>query len=331
MSATPAVREELAHVEHGPKPCIRAELSALLRLGGSVTLSDRGVGYAFETSTGAVARRVRISLDRVYALRHDTAVEEWFEVHAPGGLHTVTRYRLRLAGGVGPVLTDLGLLDDAGRPTDGVPDRLLSTQPEVVAYVRGALMAAGSITNPEGAPHLEIRAPGQASAGALALLLARCGAIGARAAVKDRQWRVVVKSGEHVGAVLATVGAHSAFLRLDAARLRRELRGEANRAANADRANLARAVSASGRQVATVQQALATLDWEQVAPELRAVALARLANPEASLAEVGALLDPPVGKATVYRRLSRLAALAEQATPARPADEGDRGKRRAHD
>ncbi|MPZ86669.1 MAG: DNA-binding protein WhiA [Nitriliruptorales bacterium] len=316
MSVTAAVREELAHVEQGRDCCVRAELSALLRLGGSVTLSERGIGYTFETSTGAVVRRARIALDRIHGVRRDDRVEEWIEVHAPGGLHAATRYRLRLAGAVAPVLTDLGLLNRTGRPVDGIAPRLSRRRCDAIASVRGALMAAGSVTDPEGAPHLEIRAAGKATATTLAQLLVRCGGAGARAALKDGQWRVVVKSGEAAGAVLATAGAHTAFLRWDAARLRRELRGEANRAANADRANLARAVSASARQVAAIQQALATLDWEQLAPEMRDAALARLANPEASLAEVGGLLEPPVGKATVHRRLARLASLAEQSAPA---------------
>jgi DNA-binding protein WhiA len=128
--------------------------------------------------------------------------------------------------------------------------------------------------------------------------------------------RVVVKSGADVAAVLARVGAHGTFLRWEDARLRRELRGEANRAANAVRANVSRAVTASSRHVADIERALATADWDELPAEVTATALARLANPEASLAEVGALLDPPVGKATVHRRLRRLTALRAEDSPA---------------
>jgi len=89
------------------------------------------------------------------------------------------------------------------------------------------------------------------------------------------------------------------------------LRGDANRAANADRANLGRAVAASGRQTAMIEAVVGALGWGGVPADLEQTALARLANPEASLAELGALHDPVVGKAAVHRRLARLAEMAE--------------------
>nr|MBA2530097.1 DNA-binding protein WhiA [Euzebyales bacterium] len=74
--------------------------------------------------------------------------------------------------------------------------------------------------------------------------------------------------------------------------------------------NLERAVSASGRQVAAIESTVAALGWDGLPSDLRQTALARLANPEATLAELGAFHDPPLSKTTVHRRLARLAALA---------------------
>lgn len=309
MSATAALREELAHVDPGPPGLAAAELAAALRFGGVLTLSGGGVGFAFTTTTGPVARRVRAALDRAYRVRPA------IEVHQPGGLVTVTRYVLRAAPdpAVGAALTDLGLLDADGRPREGAASAHVLGGARAAAYARGALMAAGSLSAPGAAPHLEVRAPGAATAEALAAVLARLGGAGAWAGVRTgargEEWRVVVKSGAAAAAVLARVGAHAAFLRTDAGRLRRELRGDANRAANADRANLSRTVSAAARQTAAVRRALDHPRFDELSPPVRAVALARLANPEASLAELGALLDPPVGKATVHRRLERLETL----------------------
>jgi len=304
VSATAALREELAHVAVARACCEDAELSGLLRFGGSVTLSGAGLGFAFETATGAVARRARELLGRLAArLGADVGIR--VEVHRPGGLHPATRYRLVLSGPA-PLLGHLGVLDGDGRPSQGVAGERSRAACDAAAYVRGALMAAGSLSSPGAAAHLEVRAPGEATAVGVARLLGRLGGAGARAQRHDERWRVVVKSGADVGAVLARVGAHGTFLRWDAARLTRELRSEANRGANAERANIARAVAASSRQVAAIDRAARSVEWSQLPPEVAATALARLANPEASLTELGQMLDPPVGKATVHRRLARL-------------------------
>ncbi len=90
------------------------------------------------------------------------------------------------------------------------------------------------------------------------------------------------------------------------------MRAEAQRLANADAANVRRAVRAASEQVRLVEHAVDVLGWDELGEDLRDVALARLANPSASLAELGQLCDPPVGKSAVHRRLARLRALVEE-------------------
>lgn len=300
---TTEVREELAHLPAGRECCREAETAALLRMGGTLELrGGRSWGDAelvVATDSGAVARRLHASLRALGAGRPDV------EVHAPHGLQVATRYRVRLARASG-LLARLGMLDTGGFPTREPPGALTARACDAAGYVRGALMAAGSVSDPRRPPHLEITADDEPAARHLAGMLRRVGAPRARPARHGDRWRVVVKSGEQIGAVLARVGAHGAFLRWDEARFRRELRGAANRAANADRANLTRVVAASARQTAGIEQVVAAVGWDALPDNLAAVALARLANPEASLAELGGLLDPPVGKATVHRRLERV-------------------------
>lgn len=306
MTYTQQVREELARTDPGGEAARLAEASAMLRFGGALQIRGQtGVGYATEADVGAVARRLRATLDGVLGL---TPV---VEVHRPSGLRPTTILRLRLDTAPTPALVRLGILDEDGLPVAGIARQLTGSTDTAVAYVRGALMVAGSLSAPRQAPHLEVRAPGAAAARGLAELMARCGVDGARAG-EHGGWRVTAKSGAAIGALLASLGAHTAFLRWDGERLRRELRGAANRAANADRANVARAVVASSRQTAAIQRAMRSHRWLELPEELRAVALARLASPEASLADIGTLVDPPVGKSTVHRRLAILVSIAEE-------------------
>jgi DNA-binding protein WhiA len=110
-----------------------------------------------------------------------------------------------------------------------------------------------------------------------------------------------VKSGDAVADLLAALGATRAFLTFDDRRLRRQLRGEANRLANADAANLARIARSAGAQVDAIERAVEREGWEVFDRDLRDVALARLANPSASVSELAELLGVP--RTTLHRRL----------------------------
>ena len=304
MGFTDEGRDELVHAPLGPECCRRAETSAMVRLGGWLHLTTAGAGWVVTLTSGAATRRLHAALTQLLGSRPQV------QVHQPTALRAGS-YRLSLAQPVLPALAWLGVMSRNGQPVDAVPAQLVATAHDSSAYLRGCLMVAASVSDPRSAPHLELRAPGQGTAAGLRRLLVRCGGGGAHAAQRCDGWRVHCKSGEAIGAVLARAGAHRAFLAWDAARLRRELRGNANRAANADRANLGRAVAASGRQTAMIEAVVGALGWGGVPADLEQTALARLANPEASLAELGALHDPVVGKAAVHRRLARLAEMAE--------------------
>lgn len=303
MSFTDAVRDELAHAPLGPECCRRAETSAMIRLGGWLHLTGAGAGWVVTLTSGAATRRLHAALTQLLGSRPEV------EVHQPTALRAGS-YRLSLARPVLPALAWLGVMSSDGQPVDAVPAQLVTTAHDSGAYLRGCLMVAASLSDPRSSPHLELRASGQGTAAGLRRLLVRCGGRGARAAQRSDGWRVHCKSGEAIGAVLARAGAHGAFLAWDAQRLRRELRGDANRAANADRANLGRAVAASTRQMAMIEAVAAALGWDSLPDHLRETALARLANPQASLAELGALHHPALAKTTVHRRLVRLAEMA---------------------
>ena len=285
----------------------------MLRLGGALHVSERGAGWVITLRTGAATRRLHAALTQL------TDVRPEIEVHQATGLDA-TRYRLMIHPPATAALQRFGILDEEERLRETIPAPLLRHQHDAAAFIRGAVMVAGSLSDPRRAPHLELRAPNRAVAETVRDVLVRCGGVGARAGEREDGWRVSCKSGAAIGAVLAKLGAHSAFLDWDAARLRRELRGEANRATNADQANLSRAAGAAARQVAAIEAVVAESGWDGIPDDLRTTALARLANPEASLGELGALHDPPVGKATVHRRLARIADLAAGAP-----SKGDRG------
>lgn len=298
---TEAVRQELASSPVGSEPEGWAELAALARFGGNLILRRGELWLVIASASGAVARRAFTLVAHRYGVRPELAVR------APGGVRRRNTYEVRV-GAARPLVTDLGLVDLDGYPVRLVPSDLAPAA--AAAYLRGAVMAAASFSAPGRAAHLEIATGSPEVATGLAQLLSRhldaAGAVHA-----DARDRVVLKSGAAIGDLLVLIGATGAFMRWDEHRFRHQLRSEANRLANADAANLTRTIRAASDQVRGVEVALDRLGLDALDHELREVALARLANPAASLQEIGQLLDPPVGKSTVHRRLARLLALAD--------------------
>lgn len=304
MSLTRRMRAELTGVPVGNPRLRSVETAGVLRFGGAWTLREGTPGWVLETFVAAVLRRVhRACVDL-------TGVRPAVEALESGGLAPRARYRLRLEGG--PALAKLGLVDVSGHPLTRPPATWLSGREHGQAYLRGALMAAGTLSTPGRPPHLELRAPTARGAEDLRTLLANLGVTHITLIEQRDSWRVVCKSGEQIGRMLTITGAHGCFLAFDEGRLRRQLRNEANRAANAERGNLGRAVAASARQVASIERLLREGVWESLDAAAQETALARLANPGASLSELAALLGST--RATVHRRLLRLEAESSAGT-----------------
>jgi cell division protein WhiA len=314
-SFTEEVRQQLAGLPLGGDRQVRAELAALVRLAGSLTVAGEGrLGLEVSTGSGAVARRTFQLVQHRYGLRPELLVR------APGGVRRRSTYGVRLGAGAEQVAGDLAILDPDGRLVDGLPADL--TGARTVAYLRGAMLASGSISAPDRSPHLEIGCGSEVVARGLAGLLE--GVVDGHVTVTvGARPRVVLKSGERIGQLLVATGATGAFLQWDERRMRRQARGDAVRLSNADEANVRRVVAAAAPQVAAAAALLDSVVWDSLDDDLRDVARARLANPEVSLTELGMLVTPPLTRSAVYRRLRRLQELASELPPAARTRPGD--------
>jgi cell division protein WhiA len=318
MSLTASVRQELAR-DLPTLPCDRdAMLAGLVRAGGSLHRrgTDDGDLLRVEVSSrsGAVARAAFTLFESVTAeLPPGPAPHGRPElaVHEAGGVRTTPTYTVAAEGDAARLIGErAGLLDEHGHPRRDPPQ--LEGACDRRAFVRGAMLARGTLSGPGRPAHLEIVVGTRPVAEVLA------GAVdetaGHRPSVtpaRDR-WRVVVKSRTAIGQLLGSVGATGSYLEWEDGMVRRQVRRAAIRLANADAANVRRSVDAAMLQLRTVERAIDAVGWGRLDDDLRQVALARLTNPEASLAEVGALCHPPIGKSAVHRRMERLAAIAAE-------------------
>lgn len=295
MSLTAVVRAELAALPLPRRSAATAELSGLLRCSGVL----RRHGGADQPWTWLS------TLHSIVGRRADRLLFATFGERCQLRARRVTAPRPMLLVELavpGHLLTPLALDVERVGAGAGMPAWLTDDERRW-AYVRGTALAGLRLADPR-RPHCEVQVPTAAVAEDLAATLTDLGVRAAASPHSRERWRVVSKSRPAIGTLLAGIGATSAFLRWEEERARRSVRGAATRGANADRANAERSVSAATAQVATAERALAVA--EDLDEQLVTTALARLANPTASLGELAAVLG--VSRATVSRRFRRLAA-----------------------
>jgi DNA-binding protein WhiA len=306
VSLSDDVRNELVTIPPRGDADRLAELSGLFHTAGSVHIRGRGeVAVHLDLSSSAVARRA-------FSLLRGFGIASEIRTYRRRAFDRATRYQLHVEGGARElqVLHEAGILSARLGPLERPPKRVVARSSCRAAYLRGALLGAGSLSGPR-APHLEIRT---ASLGGARFVAGLAAEEGAALAVLDRGRHAVAyaKGVEAIGAVLGAAGATDAVLSFEERAVLGSTRARANRLANADHANLVRTSRAAHvqlRAVRTLEEAGALAD---LPAGLREIAELRLANPSAPLSELAEKCRPKTTKAAVHRRLSKLVRLADE-------------------
>ncbi len=299
VSFAAETKKELTGVVNKPC-CKRAELSALLRLNGSLhTVENREV-LDIATENAAIARRIYLLLKDVFQVHAEVLVRKKMR------LRKNNVYLVRISRRAEEVLEFLEISRRGESLEGGVPTRLLGRDCCRRAYMRGAFLAAGSVNNPEGASyHLEI-ALGDAELSKGFLRLLGTYDLDAREIQRKRGEIVYLKEGEKIVEFLNLVGAHQALLRFEDVRILKDMRNQVNRLVNCETANLSKTVQAAVRQIENIRLLERTIGLDNLPPKLREVAELRLRHPDINLKELGALLGGGVTKSGVNHRLRKL-------------------------
>ncbi len=306
MSVSEDVRNELAAIAPRKGCCRLAELSALFHTAGSLHLRGRGeVALHLDFSGSAVARRA-------FALLRAFDVGSEIRTYRRRAFDRATRFQLHVDGDgrATRMLHEAGVLTTRLAPLPRPPKRIVARSCCRAAYLRGALLGAGSVTGPR-SPHVEIRVATREGADLLVELAA---ADGIELAVHERPGHALAyaKATETIADLLARAGAGEAALEFGEAAVVAEARARANRLANADHANLVRSGRAAHAQLQAVRQLERSGEFDGLPKRLQEAGELRLRHPAASLAELAMKARPRTTKATVHRRLQRLIRLAER-------------------
>ena len=310
MSFSSRVKEELSRQISPARHCRIAEIAAILSLCGRIQISaeDRYC-IRIHTENVAVARKYFTLLKKTFNIVTDVTIRRNVQLRK-NHVYTVTVGRhedacrvlhaAKLIGPDGEIRENLSVI------------RNVVTQQACCrrAFIRGAFLAAGSISDPEKFYHFEIVCVTEAKAEQLREIMSTFG-LDAKIVKRKKYYVVYIKEGSQIVDVLNVMEAPVSLMELENIRILKEMRNSVNRQVNCETANINKTVAASVKQIRDIEYIRDTIGFESLPENLEQMAQARLLKPDATLKELGEALEPPVGKSGVNHRLRRLSEIAE--------------------
>lgn len=285
MSFSGEVKKELAKRISPARHCQIAELAALMSFCGEYGQNQAGFTLGFQTENEAVLRKGFTLLKKTYNIDTDKALN---------------RQEMQM------------LLTKIGGPGEQVDPLLIKSFCCKRAFLRGAFLAVGSMSDPAKGYHLEFDCTEGEKARLLRDLI-KSFEIEARIILRKKYHVVYIKEGSGIVDLLNVCEAPVSLMNLENMRILKEMRNSVNRRVNCETANIAKTVTAAARQVEDIEYLRTHYGFRNLPEPLREMAEIRLEYPDAPLKELGEYFHPPLGKSGVNHRLRRLSELAEKA------------------
>jgi len=287
MSFSSNVKEELENVVSGSRHCQIAELAALIHFGCRVTDEEDGKRKIVITSENpSVSRKYFTLLKKTFIINN---IAE-------------------------KILQAVKILDESGQMhqlSEEIHPVLLRNSCCRRAFLRGAFLCLGSMSDPNKGYHLEFVCEYEAWALQIRQVVGSFD-IEAKIIRRKKYYVVYLKEGAGIVDLLNVMGAHRALMQLESLRVEKEVRNSINRQVNCEAANITKTVHAASKQIEDIQFIQKHYGLSNLPDNLRKMAEIRLKYPESSLQELGSYLNPPVGKSGVNHRLRKLSELAEK-------------------
>lgn len=296
------VKEELARQWTPVKHCQIAELTALIVMCGGIRIDSRErYSIKIHTENISVARKYFTLVRKTFNIDTDILVSQ-------NRIHKNVSYTVSIKSheDAMKILHATKLMDDSGE----VRELSILNACCKRAFLRGAFLANGSMSNPQKAYHLEIVCVTRGRAQQIKSMIDSFG-LEAKIVIRKKAYVVYLKEGSQIVDLLNVMEAPVALMELENIRILKEMRNSVNRKVNCETANINKTVSAAVKQVEDIAYIRDTIGLHKLAEGLEEIATLRLRYPEATLKELGELLSEPVGKSGVNHRLRKLSAIAQ--------------------
>jgi cell division protein WhiA len=311
MSFSVKVKNEICRYTNMSKEEAIMELSAIMKVSGTLSLgANRQFSFKITTENPAIARLVFILLKKEFNI-HTKIIMKKNNSLKKNNIYVVI---ITENANVKRLLNDIGLLKENKKVFSlnyNISDMVFKRDEFKKAYIRGAFLGGGSVSNPEKTYHLEFVTHNSDYAADLSKLINSYG-LNSKVIQRKNSFIVYLKEGEQIVNLLGIIGAHSSLLELENVRIMKEMRNNVNRLVNCETANLSKTVNAAVRQTESIKLIEREIGLSRLSDNLREIAELRLKYPDDSLKELGEMLNPPVGKSGVNHRLRRIEKIAEE-------------------
>lgn len=309
MSFSSDVKKELYGIMGNARHCRIAELAALIAFCGKVDRPPEHPGEVtlrFSTAHRGVFDKYLLFLKKLFRFSEDQIIVRDTQ-RKKTDLYTACTADAETLKKILET-TDDGASGGSGAPT--VHSVILQRNCCKRAFLRGAFLAAGSVSDPNRSYHFEIVCGTEEAAEGMCAII-RSMDIDARIVRRQRYYVVYVKDSSQISDLLGYMDASVSLLRFENVRIVREVRGGVNRKVNCETANIEKTATAAARQIEDIQYIEKTVGLSKLSKALDEIAQVRLQYPTATLAELGQLLNPPVSKSGVNHRLREISKIAE--------------------
>lgn len=311
MSFSAKVKSEVCRITNISTEEAKAILSAIMKVSGTLSLgSNKQLSFKVTTENPSIARYMFKVLKQHFNIHTKLLVKKGNSFKKSNIYIVVISEDM----GVRDLLQKVGVLKDNGGVFSldyGIPKELVASDEAKRAYIRGAFLGGGSVSNPEKTYHLEFVTHNNDYADELCNLINTYG-LTAKVIQRKGSYIIYIKEGEQIVDLLNIIGAHGSLLQLENVRIMKEMRNNVNRLVNCETANLSKTVNAAVRQIESIRLIQKEIGLQRLPKNLREIAELRLSYPDESLKELGELLDPPVGKSGVNHRLRRIEKIADE-------------------
>lgn len=302
MSFSSEVKDELVKHASASRHCQLAELSAILHFCGVLNRDENGrLVLGLQTENGCVIRKCFTLLKKAYNIETNIVQRNHMCVDLPMEEEILEK-----------LLRATKYLDEDGLKRFMTPVNRVVVKNSCCrrAFIRGAFLCIGSMSDPGKSYHLEFVCDTRPQAEQITEQL-RYFEIDARIIARKKYQVVYIKEGSQIVDLLNVMEAYVSLMNFENERIYKEMRNSVNRRVNCEAANITKTVNASARQVEDIILIRDTRGLDSLPDNLRDMANVRLEYPDATLTELGRYLSEPVGKSGVNHRLRRLSEIAE--------------------
>lgn len=304
------IKQELAKQWSESRHCQVAEITAIISMCGKVSIDSREqYSIKVRTENISVAKKCFTLLTKTFNIKNEVLVSR--NKIKGNVFYTVI---VKEHDEAMRLLTEMQLIDEEGEIRE---EYLLEKNPIVHsqcckrAFIRGAFLAAGSMSNPEKSYHVEIVCAARKKAEQLCAIINSFG-LDAKVISRKNTFVVYLKEGSQIVDFLSIMEASVALMEMENIRILKEIRNSLNRQVNCETANINKTVSAAVKQMEDIRYIQETIGLEELPEGLREIARLRLEYTDATLKELGDMLSTPLGKSGVNHRLRKLSERAEE-------------------